>query len=255
MVADTIPFHYIDHKFFTGCIRELYSLHYLKHNRVDLEPKIRATIEQDKLMAALEEKQRSNIASEDAEYDGPPIPFVKELSDCLKRVIFQQQCIEELLKAYRNEGMYPPGNFDLIAAADGSTVGKLGGSQVILSMVAIARGEIGREDASKSSSRVLFLVAFGSDDKTNIEMNFKIFMKDLADVMKNGFDDDDGVRQKINTLLWGGAFACFTYGFNSLQFTQNFDVCFLTMCIFAFCRRLEMVDDFLQNFGHDVGNL
>ena len=140
----------------------------------------------------------------------------------------------------------------MIAAADGSTVGRLGGSQVILSMVAVARGEFGREDASKSNSRVLCLVAFGSDDKINIEMNFKIFIKDLANVMKNGFDDDNGVRQKIKTLLWGGAFAGFP-----MDSTIYAEVRYLFSIkfIFAFCRRLEMVNDLLQNFGHDVGNL
>ena len=148
-------------------------------------------------MAALEEKQRANIASGDAEYDGPSIPYINQLSNCPMHDIYQQQSIEKAREIYTNEGIYPPGDFVVIAAADGSTVGRLGGSQVIFSMVAIAKGEFGREDASKSSSRVLCLVAFGSDDKTNIEMNFKIFMKDLANVMKNGFDDDDGVRQKI----------------------------------------------------------
>ena len=98
-------------------------------------------------MAALEEKQRANIASEDAEYVGPPIPFVRELSDCPKRVSFHEQCIEKAREVYTKEGIYAPGDFVVIAAADGSTVGKLGGSQVILSMVAIAKGEFGREDA------------------------------------------------------------------------------------------------------------
>ena len=102
-------------------------------------------------MAALEEKHRANIASEDAEYVGPPIPFVKQLSDCLMRDIYQRQCVEKAREIYKNEGLYAPGNFVVIAAADGSTVGRLGGSQVIFSMVAIAKGEIGREDASKSS--------------------------------------------------------------------------------------------------------